>query len=112
MEKLGFMPDLSVCALCGKEEAGFLNVAGGELLCGDCTFSEQAMPSDETHLLLPISHDVLALFRYVVSCDKRRIFSFHAEDNAVEAFGHITERYLVYHLEKQSDTLTFLHSVL
>lgn len=109
---LGVMPDLSSCAECSAESVAWLDVAGGASLCRDCALSSTQALDERERLLLPLSEDVAALFRYVTSCEKRRIFAFQADPEVIEDFSRLTERYLLYHIEKKLDTLTFLHSVL
>ena len=109
---LGFMPDLSVCGACGSDEPAFLDVAGGELLCSDCMLSGQSDFVARERLLLPVDRGVTSLFCYVTTCESKRMFAFAADDTLIENFSTLTEKYLLYHIEKKPDTLTFLLSVL
>ena len=109
---LGFMPDLTACACCGENEPAFLDVAGGELLCRDCMLSAKESFDGGERLLLPVNAGVVSLFSYLASCEAKRIFAFAAEDEVLELFERLTERYLLYYSDKKPDTLTFLLSVL
>lgn len=109
---LGFMPDLTACASCGKEEAAFVDVSGGEVLCRDCALSSNGSFDGGERLLLPVNASVVSLFSYVASCEAKRIFAFNAEDEVLDMFSRLTERYLLYYIDKKPDTLTFLLSVL
>ena len=109
---LGFMPDLSACASCGKEETAFVDVSGGELLCRDCALSSSGSFDGGERLLLPVNGGVVSLFSYVATCEAKRIFAFSAEDEVLDMFSRLTERYLLYYIDKKPDTLTFLLSVL
>ena len=112
---LGFMPDLTVaCASCdgeGKEPA-FLDVAGGELLCRDCALSSNGSFDVGERLLLPVNSSVVSLFSYIATCEVKRIFAFGVEEETLDLFTRLAERYLLYHIDKKPDTLTFLLSVL
>ena len=112
---LGFMPDLAVsCASCdgeGKEPA-FLDVAGGEMLCRDCALSSGGSFDGGERLLLPVNGSVVSLFTYVATCEAKRIFAFSVEDDILDMFSRLAERYLLYYIDKKPDTLTFLLSVL
>ncbi len=110
---LGLMPDLSGCSLCGSAvpASGWLDAAGGVLICSSCAFAEYA-PDGEERVLLPFSGDTLSLMRYVASCESRRIFSFSADRAVIEEFSRIAERFLLYHIGRDFDTLDFLHTLL
>ena len=109
---LGFMPDLSACVSCGKEEAAYVDVSGGEVLCCDCALSSNGSFDGGERLLLPVNASVVSLFSYVASCEAKRVFAFNAEDEVLDMFSRLTERYLLYYIDKKPDTLTFLLSVL
>lgn len=109
---LGFMPDLAACAGCGADEVAFLDVAGGEALCRDCMLAAKESFDGGERLLLPVNRDVVSLFSYVATCEAKRVFAFNAEDEVLDLFGRLTERYLLYYIDKKPDTLTFLLSVL
>ena len=89
---LGFMPDLSACASCGKEEAAFVDVSGGEVLCRDCALSSSGSFDGGERLLLPVNDAVVSLFSYVAACEAKRIFAFSVEDEVLDMFSRLTER--------------------
>lgn len=110
---LGIMPDLSACEGCGKKtfSLGWLDVAGGAVLCADCAASET--PTDHSErLLLPLSKGTLDWLRYLFCCDGKKIFSFTADAALLDEFSRLTERYLLYHTGKEFTTLDFLRTVL
>lgn len=108
---LGMMPDLSSCSECGEPVGvGWLDLAGGVGVCSSCALQEN--PTGESKTLLPLDPDLTRLFHYVSSAPLKKIFSFRAEAELLEGFGRIAEQYLLYHLGRKFDTLTFLHSIL
>lgn len=109
---LGFMPDMTACASCGENEPAFLDVSGGEVLCRDCMLSAKETFDGGERLLLPVNSGVVSLFSYVANCEAKRIFAFTVEDEVLDLFCRLTERYLLYYIDKKPDTLTFLLSVL
>ena len=109
---LGFMPDMTACASCGAEDAAFVDVSGGEVLCRDCALSSSGSFDGGERILLPVNGAVLSLFWYVATCEAKRIFAFTTEDEVLDLFSRLTERYLLYYIDKKPDTLTFLLSVL
>lgn len=108
---LGMMPDLSACSECGVGIGkGWLDVAGGVAICADCALKETLV--DGERILLPMDAHTARLFSFVCTCESKRIFAFHAEESVFESFSRVAERYLLYHLGRRFDTLTFLHSIL
>ena len=89
-----------------------MDVSGGELLCRDCALSSSGSFDGGERLLLPVNGGVVSLFSYVATCEAKRIFAFSAEDEVLDMFSRLTERYLLYYIDKKPDTLTFLLSVL
>ncbi|MGM9637234.1 MAG: DNA repair protein RecO [Eubacteriales bacterium] len=103
---LGFMPDLSGCSRCGKEEALFLIPEDGTLICSDCFMKlSESIPSPP--VLLPLSPATLYAMRYVLSAPERRIFAFSLEPDEQATFANACEKYLLYHIERGFDTLEF-----
>lgn len=100
----GYTPDLSGCAVCGREDCGRFSVTGGVLQCAQCGESEG--------LSLPVSSGCLAAMRYIVSCDAKRLFSFSLEGPARRELAEAAETYLVTQLEHGFYTLDFYKSLL
>ena len=108
---LGFAPTVSSCGECGKTEAlCWFNIAGGVTLCDACALNE--VPDVLERVLIPIDAATLSLIRYVVEADGRRIFAFRCDERLLSVFGAFSEKYLIYHLGRSFDTLTFLQSVI
>ena len=100
----GYTPELSGCAVCGAPEPDRFDVRGGMLCCASCGAGEG--------LRLPISSGSLAAMRYIVSCDKKRIFSFRLEGRAAKELCDAAETYLQTQLERGFYTLDFYKSLL
>ncbi len=117
----GFAPDLSACAECGCEEneAMWLDVMNGQILCGDCLQKRTGnLPIPEfdaystRNLLVPMDASALASMRYVCGAPLSRIFAFslHSEES-LGYFAKACEGYLLNHLERSFDTLEFYRTV-
>ena len=117
----GFMPELDGCAVCGKtlSDPMYLDVMNGRLLCAECvrtagksrrTEMEMA-DAGELSLLLPMSPSVTAACRYILSARPERMYSFTLQESERETFSHVCESYLLHHLERGFDSLTFYKSL-
>lgn len=100
----GYMPELSGCAACGSATPDRFDVAGGVLLCADCAAGEGQR--------LPVSPGCLAAMRYIVTCDKKKLFSFRVEGQARRELCELSETYLLTQLERGFYTLDFYKSLL
>lgn len=118
----GFTPDLHTCRECGREsfEDGlWLDVMNGAIVCSDClSKTNGSLPVPETDrfetrsILLPLDASALAAMRYVASAPPKRVFAYGlCSDESVQYFCRAAETYLLNHLERGFDTLTFYHTV-
>lgn len=118
----GFMPDLGGCCHCARtlSDPMYLDVMNGCLLCTDCigragrvrrTEMEMA-DAGELNLLLPMSSSVTAACRYILSARPERMYAFGLQESEQENFSRICEDYLLHHLERGFDALTFYKSLL
>lgn len=108
---IGFMPTVAVCGECGKsEELCWFNIAGGVTLCDDCALNET--PDVLERVLVPLDEGVLALVRYITEAESRRIFAFRCDERLLSLLSAFSEKYLLYHLGRSFETLTFLQSVI
>lgn len=103
----GFMPDLSGCVGCFREDAELLDISTGGLICNACRSSIPA-----NGIRLPVSAGMLAAMRYICSCDPKRIFGFSLGDDAMEGLSQVTEAYLATQLERGFSSLDFYKSML
>ena len=118
---LGFMPDLSGCSECGKDEGElYLDVLGGVCTCRDCREYAASVRTEGTVVLegeeqrrpvLILSPGVRAAMRYVMECPIERIYSFRIGDADREALSVACEQYLLHHLGRGFDTLKFYKEV-
>ena len=102
----GFMPDLSVCTGCGREDALLFDISEGCLLCRDCR------PSSGSGIRLPLTPGMLSAMRYLCYCDDKRIFSFSLSEEGLRDLSNVTEAYLVSQLERGFSALDFYKSLL
>lgn len=104
--QLGFLPDLTGCAVCGaaETEAWSFLLENGALVCADCRRRVGGTYFD-------ISPGVLSAMRYIVSCEGKKLFAFAVNEQTAAQLGTICEQYLLYHLEVHCPTLDFYHSL-
>ncbi len=98
----GFEPDLSGCAVCGREEAERFDVSGGLLQCMSCGGAEDG-------LRMPVGAGTLAAMRHI--CAGERIFSFTLSRKSLKELRGVAETYLVTKLERSFQTLDFYKSL-
>ena len=78
----GYLPDLSGCVVCGREDADRFNLTQGVLQCAGCR------GGNTDGLRMPLSPATLAAMRYIVSAPGKRLFSFRLEErSAAELSG-------------------------
>lgn len=102
MSLAGFEPLLDACAICGREaEQPRLNLTQGILHCAGC--------SDEAGegISMPLSPQVLAAMRHIVTCPGKKLLSFRLEGSALTQLGDVCEAYLLTQLERGFRTLDF-----
>ena len=101
----GYSPDLSGCYECGCETPDRLDISEGRLECSRCRSSESS------GLRMPLTPSVLDSMRYICYCDSRKLFSFSASAQTLEALSYVTESYLSTQLERGFSTLDFYKSL-
>lgn len=101
----GFLPDLSGCVVCGKEQPDRLNVSHGVLQCADCR-TEQL-----DGIRVPVSAGTLAAMRYIVWSPDKKLFSFSVGEDTLAELSTVTETYLLTQLEHSFYTLDFYKSL-
>ncbi len=119
----GYCPELSYCAYCREPFADFtyLDVMGGKLICTDCLskkgekkieISKEFDYVPEASILCGLSPSALAALRYIVSAPDSKIFSFELKDDGeTEELSRACESYILNHLERSFDSLTFYKQV-
>lgn len=102
----GFMPDLDGCHVCGSQNAARFDLSAGHLECENCRDIESA------GIRMPVTPAVLEAMRYICRCDAKRLLSFAAGAQTLQALSELTEAYLTTQLERGFSTLDFYKSLL
>lgn len=102
----GYTPDLYGCYRCGCDNPDRFDISEGRLECVACR------DPASTGLRMPVTPGVLDAMRYICSCDSKKLFSFHASTETMEALSYITESYLSTQLERGFSALDFYKSLL
>ena len=101
----GFLPDLSGCHGCGREEGVLFDISDGCLECPSCRNGFSG------GIRMPVSAGTLDAMRYIISCDSKRLFSFALGQDNLRQLSQITEAYLTTQLERGFSTLDFYKSL-
>ncbi|MBR5537362.1 MAG: DNA repair protein RecO [Clostridia bacterium] len=107
MRLAGYAPDLTGCAVCGREDP-LLPVAMleiGTVRCGGCTVAGYAGRQ------MPIGAAVLQAARYILSCDLKKLFSFRLPPEDMARLARVCEAWLLACMERGFRTLDFYKSV-
>ncbi len=119
----GYCPELSFCAYCREAYADmmYLDVMGGKLMCTDCLSKKNSKSIEiskefeyvpEASILCGLSPSALAAVRYIVCADDSKVFSFELKDEGeTEELSRAAEQYILNHLERSFDSLTFYKQV-
>ena len=102
----GYAPDLYGCYRCGCENPDRFDISEGRLECAVCRNPES------TGLRMPVTPGILDAMRYICVCDSKKLFSFSASPDTLEALSYVTESYLSTQLERGFSTLDFYKSLL
>lgn len=102
----GYEPDLYGCHRCGCDNPDRFDISQGRLECIPCRDPES------TGLRMPITPGILDAMRYICACDSRKLFSFSASPETLEALSYVTESYLSTQLERGFSALDFYKSLL
>ena len=107
---LGFKPDLTCCAGCGKkDDSYFFDIDGGTVYCNECQTSGNG--ASEGALIAALDGILLDTMRYICVAPDKRIFAFPTDDELESELSPICEKYLIEHLERSFDTLGFYKSI-
>lgn len=101
----GYAPDLSRCYYCGNEFPDRFDIFEGRLECAKCR------GITDGGIRMPITPGILDAMRYICYCDSKRLFSFDAGAETIEALSHITEGYILTQLERGFSALDFYKSL-
>ncbi len=98
----GYMPDISACRRCGKNEELSLSLRDGTLICRDCGVGFDCYP---------LSPTALAALRYMAAAPLEKAFSFSVPATELAALSEVCERFLLYRLNRGFNTLDFYHQL-
>ena len=101
-----YTPDLYGCYRCGCNDPDRFDISEGRLECAACR------DPASTGLRMPVTPGILDAMRYICSCDSKKLFSFSASAETLEALSYITESYLSTQLERGFSALDFYKSLL
>lgn len=106
MSLSGYMPDLVMCAECGRYESPEMIFVpqSGKLYCADC-----AGQRGIAGVRLPIA-SVTAL-RHTVYADFEKLFSFELKEELLNPLSLASERYLAHMTQRDYPTLQFYKSI-
>ena len=102
----GYSPDLYGCYRCGCENPDRFDISEGRFECAACRNPES------TGLRMPVTPGILDAMRYICACDSKKLFSFSASSDTLEALSYVTESYLSTQLERGFSALDFYKSLL
>ena len=102
----GFCPDFNGCAVCGHldEDGMTVSVSDGALFCREHRKSAEGL------IALAGADDVAAL-RFALYSPPKKIFSAAFPLETAASTAKITEKYILYHLDRSFRTLEFYHTV-
>ena len=102
---LGFAPSVIACCGCNKnltEVNSFMRIYEGNAVCNEC---KDKLAVNEYEVLMPLTPSVVSAMRYVIISDIKKMFGFTLDENALEAFSGLCEKYLSAHIEKAFSAL-------
>lgn len=97
----GYTPELEGCSACGVSDARRFYYLEGGLLCDSC---RQISAAGNFRTL---SDGVLDAMRYILECEKNRMFSFTLPDKLMKELSEVTEEYLICQLDQSFSSLNF-----
>jgi len=98
----GFSPDLSVCAECGKESAGFW-IYGEGMRCPDCG----ALRADGHR----ITESMAKAVAYVLETDMAKAYKFSMSKDALDYLATLVENFVMYVFNKDFPSLTYYRTL-
>ena len=103
---IGFMPNVSQCCECGREECSSVrfDIYGGAICCENCANAFIGKSN-----LLTLSG--LSVVRHIVYSDFSKLFNFTASEETLRMVSDITEQYAEVRAERHFKTLSYYKSV-
>lgn len=102
----GYAPDLSRCAVCGKEEPErpYLSLSDGRICCGACRGADFEAAA-------ALSGESLAAMRYILSSSPKKIFSFSISKDGERELSNAAENYLLRQTERRFASLDYWRKI-
>lgn len=101
----GYMPDLSSCAVCGKDsDTAYFSPVGGNTVCGSCIKSAAGK-------FYFLNGAMLSAARHICYSDFERIFKYKLDEKSAERLSEISEEYIIAQTEMKFLTLEFYKSL-
>lgn len=101
----GFMPAVGQCMNCG--ETGYnvsFDLESGGMLCEKCRYINR----HEKIKLTPAAYKAIY---YIITCDMKRLFSFHLDEESMCVLAKAAERYLLVHTDREFRSLSYYKSL-
>ena len=96
----GYAPELTACAVCGKEPVDpALSLDYGRICCRDCARSMGERAA--------LGTEALGAMRYVCTAPPKQLLSFKLSDSALLRLGDTAEQYLLRRTERRFSTLDY-----
>ena len=114
---LGFMPDVTSCAICGEKNGEFFfDIMGGHIQCFSCKSKAEKTHTDlsdphESHIVCILSEGARRALLYCIYCPVERLLSFSLSNEEMSLFTRAAEAYLINQLERSFNTLDFYKEV-
>ncbi len=97
---IGFAPSIIACSVCNRDIAdtpSYMKIYDGNAVCKECL---EKTTISEYEVLTPLSPSIVSAMRYVVISDIKKMFSFTLDEQELDAFSELCEKYLSAHIEK------------
>ncbi len=117
---LGFMPDVSACAVCRKRDGNFVfDIMNGAILCDECQRHEadirMPVPEEdyrEAHIVALLNAGAKNALMYVLSCRLERLLSFRLDEEEQRLFSIAAETYFLNQIERSFPSLEFYKNLI
>ena len=102
----GYMPDLTGCCFCGRQEGELWFSPEAGTLCCAAHAGQQSVAA-----AIPVSAGVLAALRHILYGDFARCFAFSLPSAELAALATLMERFTLAQLQRPFKTLEFYHTL-
>lgn len=102
----GFMPDLVCCRQCVEFEnkTMYFNSLNSNIVCKDCG-------GQNTSVEFELSDSVFCAMKHIIYSPFEKLFSFNLSDKSIKSLSHISQAYVLNHIEKSFKSLDFYLSI-